>query len=106
MNISDFIKPILIGREGVNDSEWLVTTSSVYGSASVARIQCKNKYELTSNNKIIGKIAFNIIFFMKKDGSIEFNKITIGKGRINSQTYHQTIKGELYELFKELRNLK
>lgn len=104
MNIKSLINPLIFDRCGIDDNLWSIRLSvvnSLHGSK--ARIKCQNKYNL---NTVMGKKKesdFSLMLLIDESGEIEFNRITIAKGVINCQKHRDMIKGELYELFKELR---
>lgn len=106
MNVSDLIKPLIIGKHGIDDDAWKIKISIASDKYdNNCRIEYQNKFKIITKQRRVKKSIFNVILHIRKDGKVLFNRITLGKGNVNHNQHRMQMKAELYELFKDLREL-
>lgn len=109
MNIIKFIKPLVIGKPGINDNEWHSRISIAKikkNKKNKTRIEFKNHYEITTVTGLKKRNLFKVILFIDECGQVNFNRITIVTGEVSQNTkLKKQMKSELYKIFCNLKEL-
>lgn len=106
MNISDFIKPTVTGKPGINDNKWIARISKAKRKEDIIRVEFKNSYQITTITGLKKRNSFKVIFFIDEKGGVNYKKITISSSKkYNNQKHKQQTIDELGELFSDLKKL-
>lgn len=101
MNIKSMIKPLLFGREGIDDNAWNIKiTVTNYRSDPKLRIKCQNTYTNKTKRGIEKISEFNLILFVEENGDFKFNRITLCVSGSTNTDHRFITKHSLYELFR------
>lgn len=102
MNIKSIVNPLIFGREEVDDRRWVIKVTVTNSTIeSNVRISCGNRIIITSSHGLKKETRFSLILFINIDGSLSFNKITLGRGQISTKQTRTIAKDLLYKLFRK-----